>query len=1212
MFSKIFLFEIQNRIRRPAVYLYFLAALIFTTGSFATGSLPVGEKEHINSPYLISFWCAAITMMMTLVSSSVMGIALYRDIEYNTKDYYLTYPITKAGYFWGRFAGSFACMLFIASAIVIGIYAGTKLGPLMGGKDVKQYGPDKLLYYFYPFFTIALPNIFFTSALFFGLVAITRNVKVIYTGGILLFLGYFLSVFFVNNTNNAAVINIADAFGISGIRKEMFNASAVAKNTTLFPMTGTFLTGRLLWPGIGLVLLLITYWRFNFETFFAGKRDKASIDEVPPGAKRSIVSNIKPVFTGAYNRNTLWSLTKLELSNITRDNYFWIILSAGMVFLGFVFWMGNREFGVPDLPRTVLFFDIFLDTFPFFIFFIIIFYTGETLFRDRSTRYSFINDSLPPPNWVLSGSKLIALLMMAVGLAVIPMLMAMGIQTAKGFFHYNFSAYAGGLFIIVLPRLLEMVMFSYMLHVVVNNKFAAYAIGIVVWVLMFFLDSTGTFDYHLLLYSYTPGLRMSDMDGIGHMITAVSWFNLYWLLSGAILIIIAGLFYSRGISSSFKERIQLVRERFDRKTKLFTAALLIPFVLVGGYIWYNTSYLNDYLTKSERDSRAVIYEKTLKPYEKLPLPKITHLQMQMDLFPQSQSFRVHAYVGMVNKTNQPVQTILVDGDDLTSFSLSMNNTQLPYSCPLLYPRGIFNFLRSRQDTAEFRLYTLTSPLLPGDSAILEVHSAIVQKGFANGLYAAGLLRNGIFRNLGLPGLGYDEDEEIGSPYVRKKNGLPEKKEEEIAQDDPIAVNNLKAGSESDLVKVDITVSTDGDQTAIVPGRLTKQWKQGNRNYFHYVQDSPGMYPPLAILSAKYTLANDSIQLNKNIPINVYYHQVHGANVQRFINGYKDGLRYYTAAFGEYPFNEIRLAETPVYGPRTASMTTMDSYAEQYSWNANFTDSNEFDYCYFNATRELAQQWWRFQVAPNSTVGSLVIPEGIANYCALMLAEKKYGKANIKGILQDQLWFYLFIHSRMNETEHPLIRADKWFEWGGKAGVVLYGLKDLIGEDSMNAALREFKDAYAFKKNGPFAGTNDLYRYLQKHTPDSLQYYLTDNFQKITLYDNRMIEVKATSTGHKDEYKVDFTVDVAKAWIDDKGNDVAAAKMNDYIDIGIFGNRTHDKDGRSKINILYLQKYKLTAGKHSFSIIVKGKPLEMGIDPFAKLIDRQPNDNMKGL
>ncbi len=85
MFWKIFLFEIQNRFRRPAVYLYFLAAFIFTIGTFATGSLPIGEKENINAPYLIAMWCAGITMLMMLISSSVMGQALYRDIEYQTK-----------------------------------------------------------------------------------------------------------------------------------------------------------------------------------------------------------------------------------------------------------------------------------------------------------------------------------------------------------------------------------------------------------------------------------------------------------------------------------------------------------------------------------------------------------------------------------------------------------------------------------------------------------------------------------------------------------------------------------------------------------------------------------------------------------------------------------------------------------------------------------------------------------------------------------------------------------------------------------------------------------------------------------------------------------------------------------------------------------------------------------------------------------------------
>ncbi len=114
-----------------------------------------------------------------------------------------------------------------------------------------------------------------------------------------------------------------------------------------------------------------------------------------------------------------------------------------MAFLGFVFWLGSGDFGVPNFPRTVVLFDIFNDVFPFFIFFIIIFYTRRNLLhRDRVTRYAFINDSLPPPNWVLNGSKLISLLILGAGLTFVPVILAVwGIQTVKGFYHYNFPGY---------------------------------------------------------------------------------------------------------------------------------------------------------------------------------------------------------------------------------------------------------------------------------------------------------------------------------------------------------------------------------------------------------------------------------------------------------------------------------------------------------------------------------------------------------------------------------------------------------------------------------------------------------------------------------------------------------------------------------------------------------------------------------------------------
>lgn len=1210
MFRKIFLFEIQNRIRRPAIYLYFAAALVFTIGSFATGSLPVGEKEHINSPYLIAMWCAGITMMMMLVSSSVMGVAIYRDIEYNTKDYYLTYPITKAGYFWGRYLGSFFCMLLISTSILIGIYVGSKLGPAMGWKDPKQYGPNHLNDYLYPFFTIALPNLLFTSSLFFGLVAITRNVKVIYSGGILLFLGYFLSIFFLNNTSNATVINLADPFALNGVRLAANGASALQKNTGPFPVEGQFLLNRIIWSGLGFAILLYTYFRFNFETFFSGKRDKAAIDDVASKNSRSIIRYAKVSFAPKHDRSSLLTLVKMELTNIIRDNYFWIILLSGMVFLGFAFWMGQADFGVPYFPRTVMLFDIFTDVFPFFIFFIILFYTGETLHRDRITRYAFINDSLPPPNWVLNGSKLIALLILGVSLAFIPVLLGLETQLAKGFFHFNFPVYATYLFIIVLPRLIEMVLFSYVIHVVINNKFAAHAVGITIWVLVFFLQVTGIFDYNLLLYSYTPGFRISDMDGLGHMARAVNWFNLYWLTFGGLLVIVAALFYYRGVGSSFRERWQLLLQRFDRKTRIITGVLLLLFLAIGAYNYYNVSYLNDFLTKTEREDRAITYEKTLKRYQSLPLPKIVGIKLYADLYPDKQQAVVKGFVTIVNKTPTPITNLLMDAEDLTEYSVRLHGMLLPFTNPLLYPRGKFNWFRPAQDTAEYRLYQFPKPLLPGDSAVLEINSAIFQNGFSNGLYAQKMLRNGSFFLGGLPGFGYDDDDEVNSPYVRKKSGLPPKMDEEIAQNDPEGIRTLKAGKIADLVHFDITVSTAGDQTVVAPGELVEQWQQNGRNYFHYVRSQPGLYMPVAMLSARFKNYHDKIQLNRPVNIDIYYHPDHDANIKRFVAAYKDGLRYFTSAYGEYPLKDIRLAETSDYGPNEASMTSLDSYAERYAWNADFTKPDQYDYCYFTTIRLLAQQWWRFQVAPNETSGSLMIPEGLASYAALMVAERKFGKDNIKSILQDQLWFYLFIRRRLDEGEHPLLTADKWYEWGGKAGVALYGLKDLIGEDSLNAALREFKNTYAFRKDPPFAGANDLYHCLQRHVPDSLQYYLTDTWEKVTLYNNKITDARAMPTGQPGEYRVTLTVQVAKTWIDAKGNEVEANTMNDYIDIGVFAAKSTNKEGRSVVNPLFFKKYKLSSGVHILTVLVKGKPVNAGIDPGAKLVDREPNDNMK--
>ena len=427
-------------------------------------------------------------------------------------------------------------------------------------------------------------------------------------------------------------------------------------------------------------------------------------------------------------------------------------------------------------------------------------------------------------------------------------------------------------------------------------------------------------------------------------------------------------------------------------------------------------------------------------------------------------------VTIQNQTDQPIAEMLLDADGLTDYSIRVTGRPVLYTIPLFYPRGMFSWFRPARDTSDFRLYRFDHPLASGDSMVLEVRSEVVHKGFENGFYAGNLLNNGTIFNTGLPGLGYDDDDEEGRPYIRKKAGLPPKVDEDLAQNDPVGEYALKGAPAVGLYRMDVTVSVPGDQTAVCHGDLLAEWTAANgRKYFRYRLDNPGMYPPFAVMAARYSDRHDSVQLDHPVGIDIYYNPEQGANLDRYLSAYKDGLREFSKAYGNYPFNHISQVQLSNYGPREAALTTINAYSERTGWNAHFTDPNQFDYLYKNTAVHVAQQWWRFQVTPNNTVGSMVISEGLAGYDALVMQEKKYGKVNMLPYLQDQIWVYNVVHQRLDVPEHPVLTANFWFEWANKAGLVIYGLHDLIGEERMNAALREFRDSFAFRSSRPLCG-----------------------------------------------------------------------------------------------------------------------------------------------
>ena len=1211
MFWEIFLFEIKYRLSRLDTYLYFVGFFLLTFFSFVFGNVPDPYSCQVNAPISVTLFFSIVSLFMMVVTASVMGSPIYRDIEYATHEYYLSYPLTKNGYFWGRFLGSFLFVVLIATSLIWGSWLGVLLGPKLGWLPANRVGPFHLTSYLQPFFAFLIPNLLLTSSIFFGLVAYTRNIKIIYSGGIILYLAYMMGLFIFNHLDNKNLIYYLDAFGFNALRLIVSDTPPKQINTLIVSWTGKILINRALWTFIGLSILMITYWRFSFIRFFgfhSGKKVKTGT-LFPSPASIKTIPVVASHFTGSYNRKILFTLSRIEILNIFRDFYFRLIMAVGIFFLGFIFFMGfGRWYGVVDFPRTVMYMDIYVHNFLLFIFLILLFYTGESLHREKATRFSLINDSLPPRNWLFYSAKFIALSVVALFLASIPIFLGVIIQIAKGYHDFHFAIYFAECFLITLPMFIEMICFCFCVHVIINNKFAAHAIALTVYVLMLAAYITHQWNYFLWMYSYTPGYSLSDMDGIGPTIKPLVWFNLYWIFGGGLLMVLAAVFYYRGVLSSFAERVRLARARFNRQTRITTVLLLIAFLGMGAYNYFNLSYLNTFLTPTEKDLRAIAFEKTLKKHEHDPLPAVVYLKMIVDIFPDQRKAITRALVTLVNKTNHPINTLLLDGDELAEYSIRCNGKEMPFTNALIYPRAKLSLFKPALDTSMYRIYRFPDPLKPGDTVILSLNSTTGYNGFTNDETGTALLRNGTFFNGGLPGMGYDEDEEMGE-RKRADYGMPEKEAEFPPKNNQEGLYQTITHNQG-MTGFEATISTSGNQVVVAPGHLENQWTSEGRNYFHYVLKKPAAYYGFPILSAGYTILRDSVKLTdgKNVNINIFYFKNHSSNLDRFMAMSKDGLVYFSKSFGAYPFDEFSIVETAPYIIRE-SFPNLIASGEEYQWNARFESPDQFDYVYYFSSFLLAQQWWKHELSPNHTLGANNIAEGVAKYCALMLMEKKKGKDNIKQYLHDESDYYIWRHRYPFLKEKVLANSNDGYIWENKMAIFLYGLKDLIGEDSLNSALRRFYEHWAYRDKGPFAGNDDLFEYIKKVVPDSLQYYLSDGLSNITVYDNKILEAKLKPLTKPNEYSLQIKVSVAKFYSDTAYIETPAKEMNDYIDVGVFGVDTKGKDGRSLRNPIYFHKYRFPAGEHEINLIVKEKPSSVGIDPYEKLIDKNTNDNI---
>ncbi len=1205
MFREIFLFEIKYRLKRPATWAYF--GILFLFGLFVAigDNGPASEKVFVNAPVAIATTLGTISIFAIMIASAIMGVPVYRDIEHKTDNYFFSFPISEKGYLLGRFFGSMTTLFLVSSGLHLGLIIGAFIGPYAGYVEADRYTSLNLWHYLQPTLIIYWTNLFFAGTIFFALVSLTKRVMLAYAGGALLFITYLVTLTLTQDIDNKTITSLLDPFGFTSLNNLIEYWTPEEQNTRLIPFEGLLFWNRIMWIGISVALFLFTLFRFNFQSFLSKnlKSGKKLIeDSLKGGAALTKIPKVQKVFGSAQNFKLLLKLTWMEFKNIIGDNFFKAILIAAVAFLFFDGYFGAPIYGTPSLPLTYYMLEVKDFTYIILVFVLIVFMTGEVMHRERGVKYDQIFGSLPIPNRIVYGSKFLALVL--ISFILVNMILISGVlnQVIQGYFNFEFGMYFKDLYLFEFPKYISFVMLAFFVHAMVTKKFLGHVVAIAIWVLLFGINSLAEIDNNMYFYSYAPGYTISDMNGFGHFTKALLWFKTYWLACGGVLTLLGYLFWKRGTDSGVKARLQVAKSRLNWQTMGLMGVSLVAFIAIGVFIWTNIKTINKYVTDDEATIARANYEKELIAYDKIAQPKVVAIDLKADLVPQERKARITSVFTMTNKTDEVIESLHLNWGAEGLLKKEVNVFTVQGSEPVL---------KKEYGDYGYKIYNFKTPMQPGDTLTMVLDVSAYYIGFPNEGSGSSLVSNGTFLNDGFfPSFGYNASGELSSDQDRKKYELAIKDYQLPEQTDEWGTSNLLFNDDADYITFKGTVSTAGDQIAVLPGYLTKEWKENGRNYFTYEMEGE-MDFFYNISSARYKVHRETWK-GKNgdaVAIEIFHHPTHTYNIDRFVNGVKKSMDYFTENYGPYQYRQIRILEFPRYSTFAQSFPNTVPFAESFGWVGDFSDPNDLDYLFTVTAHEVAHQWWGHQITPSATRGANQISETMAEYSSLMVMKKEYGVDAMQRFLKEELDRYLSSRAFESKFEKTLLDNDtQSYVWYRKGGLVLYALQDLVGEDSLNQQFKAYVKGAAFRPKAPFTTTHEWYEYLKRATPDSLQYYLKDSFEKITLYSN-----KAKDATYKENadgtFEVSFDVESAKNYYDGLGKTLDSPERPNLLEIGVFQTDTVNNKGLTVKRPLVLKKLWVQAGETSYSFQVDKRPAKVGIDPYNKMIDRIPDDNM---
>ncbi|MGB0936466.1 MAG: ABC transporter permease/M1 family aminopeptidase [Colwellia sp.] len=1200
MLMKMFAFEWRYLTRQPSFYV--TSGIFFLLAFFATVSenIQIGGGGNVlyNGPFAIAQTLLILGLFaMFLVVNFVASTATRNDSSKMSELLY-SKPINPLSYQLGRFLGSFAVVATVFAFVPLAIFLGCALGGAVGWVDAERLGDTNLSYYFTAYFYLSLPTLFVLSCFFYAVAIKFRSMMAVYLSAVGLFILYSISGQFLNEPEYRTMAALLDPFGVNTFGEITRYWTMFDKNNSPIEFTGMLLENRILWLAVGVVIMVIFGGFRSNVRLIANKAKKISKkaekiakqeallfkDQIPALLNNNVKTKSNGIETLAHMRLRVG----FEIKQVVFSAPF-LVLSVLTIFMLVAPLIDpTGMYGTPNWPLTQNMVSLIAGSTGLLMMIILAYYSAEIVWRERNSGMGDIVDSMPVNNMTFWLSKLIAISLVLSLLYIFGVAVTVINQVLQGYPHLELSQYIIRLGYVNLFPLVLTAILAFFLQIISPNKYVGMMLFVLYIISTITLSNFG-FSHNMYQFSSAPSVLYSDINGYGTFLGTQHWYMLYWSGLAIVLSALTYALWHRGPIQSLKSRLSLLGYYLAKPGKLAVVTGLLIFIGAGSVIHYNTRVVNEYIIADDREDSMAAYEHKYVQHLNDELPTITQVFSTIDIYPKDRRIEAVSDITVVNNSEQEITRFLVSKPRFTAkWSVDIAG-------------GKIGDIDEEFDTAWFNF---DKPLQPGESREGQLTVTREHKGFTDGGNDFSLLHNGTFiDNFTLfPNFGYNQSWQLSDRHKRRQHDLePLKRANKL--EDKAFYNESFFGKGIGFIDFEAVISTDKDQFAIAPGYIQSETVEGDRRIFHYKMDSP-MVNFYSIMSAELMSKKE---VYKGISIEVYYDEKHDMNVDRMIESVRDSIDYFSENFGPYQHKQLRIIEFPGYRSFAQSFANTVPYSEKIGFISDLRDGEDIDPAYYVTAHEVAHQWWGHQVGAANVQGSAIISESLSQYSALMVMEKKYGKDKIRKFLKYELDSYLRGRSVEAIEEMPLLRSENQsYIHYRKGSVVMMSLKDKLGEQRMNSALKSFLQAYKYQST-PYPTTLDLMSYLNADTNENEKSFISNVFEYISLYDLKTTNAVMNAVeGSVDEFDVTLTIEASLIRADGQGKETTLDFV-DNIDIGVF---SEDPENLSAEDfVLYLQKHEIKSGTNEITVRVKGDPKFVGVDPFVKLIDRDSADNL---